>query len=232
MFNLNFDPPLERGTLLRRYKRFLADVRCEDGTRKTMHCANTGAMLGCSDPGCPIWYSTSSNKGRKYPNSLELVETGEKALVCVNTARANQLVGEALASGAIKQFRDHEPFKAETAIPNGSGRFDFGNSKTVIEVKSVTWCRDGIGAFPDAVSERAKKHVDALAACAQSGFESVLLFCVPHTGIETVTVAREIDPKYCEAVDRAVDLGVSVIAYGCQLNASSFLPDRELPVRL
>ena len=227
-----FDPPLKRGTLLRRYKRFLADVRCEFGDRITMHCANTGAMLGCSEPGIPVWYSTSANEKRKYRHSLELVQPSKGDLVCVNTARANQLVREALDSGTIDHLRELQPFKAETPIPNHSGRFDFGNSKAVIEVKSVTWCRNGIGSFPDAVSSRATRHVEALESCVQLGFNAFLLFCVPHTAIKQVTVSRDIDPIYCAAVERAVSAGVSVLAYSCELSDVEFRLAHEIPVVL
>lgn len=229
---MTFDPPLKRGTLLRRYKRFLADVRCEHGELVTMHCANTGAMLGCSEPGSIVWYSTSANAKRKYPHSLELVQPSEGGLVCVNTARANQLVGEAIERGSIDQLKDFRSLKSESPIPTETGRFDFGNSEAVIEVKSVTWCRGGVGSFPDAVSSRATKHVEALESCVQLGLKAYLLFCVPHTAIEQVTVSRDIDPVYCGSVERAVSAGVNVLAYSCKLSDVEFRLANEIPVLL
>ena len=196
---MRFAPPLEPGSLLRRYKRFLADVRVAGRGVVTMHCANTGAMLGCDTPGSTVWFSTSNNPGRKYRHSLELVEVsdaGRSCLACVNTARPNRLVEAALLAGGITEVGPVTP-RRETPIPGEPGRFDFridGAVPTFIEVKSVTLCRDGLGAFPDAVSDRAKRHVEALARQARAGHRAILLFCAPHTGIRRVTVADDIDP--------------------------------------
>ena len=234
---MRFSPPLERGLLVRRYKRFLADVEVAGRGVVTMHCANTGAMLGCDTPGSRAWFSTSDNPKRKYPHSLELVEVRDGAracTVCVNTARPNAVVEEALATGKIAELR-HGPRRREVAIPGEPGRFDFAlgeDPATFVEVKSVTLCRDGVGAFPDAVSERARRHVEALARCVARGNRSVLLFCVPHTGIRRVTVADDIDPRYGEAVREAVAAGVEVLAYGCVVTPEEVAIERALPLEL
>lgn len=234
---MRFSPPLAPGVLVRRYKRFLADVEVAGRGVVTMHCANTGAMMGCDTPGSPAWFSTSSNPKRKYPHSLELVEVADGArtwTICVNTARPNALVDEALAGGRIAELRGG-PRRREVAIPGEPGRFDFAVGDTVptfVEVKSVTLCRGGVGAFPDAVSERARRHVEALARCVGSGHRAVLLFCAPHTGIGRVTVADDIDPRYGEAVRDAVAAGVEVLAYGCVVTPEEVAIDRALPVDL
>ena len=234
---MRFSPPLAPGVLVRRYKRFLADVDVAGRGVVTMHCANTGAMLGCDTPGSPVWFSTSCNPKRKYAHSLELVEVADGAracTVCVNTARPNAIVEEALAAGEIVELGDGA-WRREVAIPGEPGRFDFAlgeDRATFVEVKSVTLCRDGVGAFPDAVSERARRHVQALARCVRNGHRAVLLFCAPHTGIRRVTVADDIDPGYGEAVREAVAAGVEVLAYGCVVTPEEVAIAAALPVDL
>ena len=234
---MKFVPPLAPGVLVRRYKRFLADVEVAGRGVVTMHCANTGAMLGCDTPGSPVWFSTSANPKRKYRHSLELVEVtdgGRSCTACVNTARPNTIVGEALAAGRIAEL-GNAPVRREVAIPGESGRFDFalgGAVPTLVEVKSVTLCREGIGAFPDAVSARARRHVEALTRCVGAGRRAVLLFCVPHTGIRRVTAADDIDPDYGAALRAAVAAGVKVLAYGCVVTPKEVAIAGALPVDL
>lgn len=238
---MRFSPPLESGTLVRRYKRFLADVAVPGRGVVTMHCANTGAMLGCATPGSRVWFSTSSSPSRKYAHSLELVETrdGDAAgIACVNTARANRIVREALNAGRIPSL-PAGPVRSEPPIPvpdqGVRGRFDFavGTGQPVfLEVKSVTLCRNGIGAFPDAVSERAKRHALALAQCARAGHRAALLFCAAHTGIRQVTAADDIDPDYGAALRSAAAAGVEVMAWRCRIAPDELSLAGALPVAL
>ena len=241
---MRFEPPLLPGVLKRRYKRFLADVEIAGRGVVTMHCANTGAMLGCDTPGSPVWFSTSSRTQRKYAHTLEIVETEAGNRIGVNTARANAVVAEALAAGRIPELRNLR-FRREVQVParprsSSRGRFDFGLYRTqtdedpvaYVEVKSVTLARGCLGAFPDAVSERARRHVEALACCVAIGYRSVLLYCVPHTGIRRVTPADDIDPQYGAALRRAADAGVEVIAYGCTVSPREITLDRALAVLL
>ncbi|MCZ6889367.1 MAG: DNA/RNA nuclease SfsA [Gammaproteobacteria bacterium] len=229
-----FDPPFAEGMLVRRYKRFLADVVTRSGATVTMHCANTGAMSGCSDPGSRVWYSTSDNPKRKYAHTLELVETAAGGLVGVNTARANALVAEGLTAGKLGLFEAGAPFRREVRIPSETGRFDFvveeNGSETFVEVKSVTLVLEGVGAFPDAVSVRARRHVEALAACAMAGRRAALVFCVQHSAIEVVRPADEIDPDYGRALRAAMRAGVEVAAFGCTLSPHKLEIGDELVV--
>lgn len=252
---MRFEPPLLPGVLIRRYKRFLADVEVAGRGVVTMHCANTGAMLGCDTPGSPVWFSTSSRTQRKYAHTLEIVETEAGNRICVNTARANEIVAEALTEERIpelraKRFRrevqvparvrEGVPRKksAREGVPRKRTRFDFGlyrtdtdeNPATYVEVKSVTLARGCLGAFPDAVSERARRHVEALARCVTFGYRCVLLYCVPHTGIRRVTPADDIDPQYGAALRRAADAGVEIIAYGCRVSLREITLDGRLSV--
>ena len=227
---MRFEPALRQGLLLRRYKRFLADVETSNGRRMTIHCANTGAMTGCADPGSRIWYSTSANVRRKYRHSLEIVEDADGHLIGVNTARANGLVVEALSAGILPGFAGISPIRREVAIPGERGRFDLLVGDVFMEVKSVTLRLADSGAFPDAVSVRATRHVDALARLARSRVGAALVFCVLHNGIDRVRPADEIDPDYGRALRRAVDAGVCVLALRCSVSVDGIAPTGLLPV--
>ena len=228
-----FKKSLQQGTLLRRYKRFLADVRLESGRRITMHCPNTGAMLGCSQPGSTVYYSQSSSKTRKYPHTLELVETEVGDLVCVNTSVANKVVGEALGDCSIDSLKEYKRWQPEIGIPDENGRFDFGvDAEVYVEVKSVTYLSENRGLFPDAKSDRATKHVQALRRQVAAGLRGVLFFCVPHTGIECVGIAKDIDPTYFDSVTRGVAEGLEVLAYRCSVSCEAVSVDYQIPFTL
>lgn len=229
---MDFDNRLNEGIFLRRYKRFFVDVATPEGLERTIHCANTGAMTGCSTRGSRIWYSTSTNPKRKLKHSIELVETDERHLVCVNTARANQLVAEIFDLKHVYQVPESGQLSREITIPGENGRFDFGNETTVIEVKSVTWGNQGIGRFPDAPSSRATRHVQALRSCAKQGLNAFLFFAVLHTGVERVTVATEVDSVYASAMREAVKDNVKVFAYRWKLSPTEMTLDREIPFYL
>ncbi len=236
---MRYDPPLEAGILIRRYKRFLADIADRTGTLRTIHCANTGAMTGCAEPGSRIWYSTSDNPRRKYPHTLELVGTDEGDLICVNTQRANRLFAEGLASGTLPGFSDCSSFQREVRLPGARDRLDFvmgggdGGRDLYVEVKSVTLkLAGGDGAFPDAVSERATRHANALAALAAAGERAMLVFCVLHTGIRSVRPAEEIDSAYAAALRRALSLGVAARALRARISTEEMALQDEVPVIL
>jgi sugar fermentation stimulation protein A len=226
-------PHLQRGTLVRRYKRFLADIEAQDGAVFTVHCPNTGAMTGCAEPGSPAWYSRSDNPNRKYPHTLEVVQT-PAGYVSVNTGRANALVGEAIRESVIGELGGALEVKPEAKIPEGNGRFDFlvtlPDGSAWVEVKSATLLLEGgVGAFPDAVSARALKHVDALVKRVQAGDRGVLVFCAQHCGIRSVRAAHEIDPEYTEALHAAIGEGVEVLAYGCETDLEQMSIVDRLP---
>lgn len=225
---MNFEPALKQATMLRRYKRFLVDVKLPGGARDTLHCANTGAMAACVFPGLPVYFSISNNPKRKLRGSLELVQTPDDHLVCVNTSQANRIVKEALSAHTIVELGNEE-FTSEVKIPDESGRFDFGNCDVYVEVKSVTYLRGDLGVFPDAKSVRATKHVNALRRCVRRGKRAVLLFCVAHTGIEKVAIADDIDPIYSAAVRDAIDAGVEVLAYRCEVTPKKLELVRSVP---
>ncbi len=216
---MKYSPPLRKGRLIRRYKRFLADVEVEDGATVTMHCPNTGAMTHCGGPGSVIWYSTSTNPKRKYAHTWELVEV-DGHLISINSARANAIVGEALDEDRVDALHGYVSVRREVRI--GEHRLDFvleghpgDPRRCLVEVKSVTLLHDpgvGAGSFPDAVSVRAARHLDHLTSLVDS-HRCVLFFCVQHAGIRSVRAAREVDAQWADAMDRAREAGVEVIAY-------------------
>ncbi|MFB9216629.1 DNA/RNA nuclease SfsA [Vibrio sinaloensis] len=225
---MKFEPILEPAILIKRYKRFLADITLPDGSERTIHCANTGAMTGCAQPGNKVWYSTSDNPKRKYPNSWELSETSAGHRICINTARANQLAVEAIESGVIKELQGYEQLQTEVKYGNENSRIDVllnseSKPKCYIEVKSVTLLDEkveGQGYFPDAVTTRGQKHLRELSEMAQCGYRAVLLFTVLHSGIEKVSAAHHIDAKYSQLLKTAQEQGVEVMCYKAELNHS------------
>ncbi|MFY2507712.1 DNA/RNA nuclease SfsA [Vibrio pectenicida] len=223
---MKFEPQLQPATLIKRYKRFLADIRLSDGSEITIHCANTGAMTGCATPDNTIWYSTSNNPKRKYPHSWELTKTENGDTICVNTARANQLAVEAIESGTINELIGYEQIKTEVQYGDENSRIDIllmssQRPNCYIEVKSVTLLDElhqGQGYFPDAVTTRGQKHLRELTKMVQNGYRAVLLFTVLHSGIEKVSPAHHIDPQYSKLLKSAQEQGVEVLCYTAQLS--------------
>jgi sugar fermentation stimulation protein A len=233
---LRFYPAL----LLNRYKRFLADIRLPDGTELTIHCPNTGSMKNCVLPETPCWYSVSDSKTRKYPQTLEVVTTPGGHLAGINTARTNQLVELALRADVITELRGYQTLRREVVYGSEKSRIDFLLSQhgddarlCYLEVKNVTLMEaDGEGFFPDAVSERGSKHLRELMAMVAQGHRAVLLFCVQHTGIQSVRAAAHIDAVYATTLQAAMAAGVEVIAYAAEINPEQNVIElaRALPV--
>lgn len=228
---MHFNPPLEPATLIKRYKRFLTDIQLPDGSERTIHCANTGAMTGCATPGNTVWYSTSDNAKRKYPNSWEISETDKGHRICVNTARANQLAVEAIENNTIVELLGYNALRTEVKYGSENSRIDIlleDNEKPpcYIEVKSVTLLDEqqastkGQGFFPDAVTTRGQKHLRELTEMVESGNRAVLLFTVLHSGIEKVSAAHHIDAKYSLLLKQAQDAGVEVLCYKAELSST------------
>jgi sugar fermentation stimulation protein A len=222
---VQFAGDLVAATLVRRYKRFLADVELADGALITAHVANPGAMTGLQRPGARVWLSRSGNAKRKLPYSWELVEadfgTGTE-LVGVNTGLPNALVAEALAAGRIAELAGYATTRREVRFGRAS-RVDFlltnpGRADCYVEVKNVHLMRrEGLAEFPDSVTARGARHLDELAAMVQAGCRAVMLYVIQIGSAKTFALARDIDPAYAAAFDRARAAGVEAIAYGCQI---------------
>jgi len=215
---------LQKATLVKRYKRFLADIILADGTATTIHVANTGAMSGCAIPGDEVCYSISNNAKRKYPYSWELTYTQNKHFICVNTLRANQLVAEALNNGVIEELNGFNELQSEVKYGSENSRIDFllkypKQPDTYVEVKSVTLLDDDKGFFPDAVTVRGQKHLRELITMVEQGYRAILCFAVLHTGIKSVEAAKHIDPKYAELLIEAQQSGVEIFAYKADISS-------------
>lgn len=235
---MQFDPPLEEGRLLRRYKRFLADIETSSGEQLTIHCPNTGSMLNCMSEGCRVWFSRSNDPKRKLPGTWELGETPQGRLACINTARANGLVEEALRGGVIGELAGFGELKREVRFGAENSRADFRldypDGPAWVEVKSVTlgFADTAVAAFPDARTERGAKHLRELASLARQGVRAVQLYCVNLTGIEAVRAAEEIDPAYAQGLREAKAAGVEVLAYGAEITPQAMRLVRRLDVLL
>ncbi|CAA0079256.1 Sugar fermentation stimulation protein A [BD1-7 clade bacterium] len=234
---MQFPTSLNKAQLLKRYKRFLADVETTDGEQFTLHCPNTGAMTGCAEPGFDVWYSLSDNPKRKYPGTWEVAISDAGHAIVVNTQRANQVVQEALTESLIAELAQYPNTRAEVKYGEQNSRIDFLLSgpelpDCYVEVKSVTLLDSGMGYFPDAVSVRGQKHLDELMHCVAEGHRAVLLFCVMHSGINAVAPAAHIDARYAEKLHAAVAAGVEVLAYGCRIDEAGVTIDRPLTLEL
>ena len=204
------------GRLIRRYKRFLADVELADGSVLTAHCPNSGSMLGCAGDGWPVQLSISDNQNRKYPHPLEMVHNGS-CWIGINTQRANPVVDEAIRDGLIEELRGFDELKREVKLGESSRidfRMDTGSRRTWIEVKNVTMVDDEERfAFPDAVTNRGAKHLRELASAVAAGDRAVMLYLIQRSDGRGFTTADDIDPTYGEELRRAVAHGVEVLAY-------------------
>ncbi len=232
---MNFATPLQRGTLVRRYKRFLSDVTLADGERITAHVANSGAMLGLCDPGLEIWLSYCPKPSRKLSWSWELtrVETG---LVGINTMHPNAIVAEAVAEGSIAPLTGYAELKRE--VPYGTNsRIDLlltspDRPKCYVEVKNVHLKRGEAACFPDAVTARGTKHLGELIEVSRAGERAVMLFLVQREDCRYFAPAEDIDPVYAQALRRAVAAGVEIYCYSCRLTLESIRLDLPVPLRL
>ena len=229
---MKFQTSLKHGRLIKRYKRFLADVELESGEQTTIHCPNTGSMKNCAEPGFGVWFSESDNPKRKYPYTWELAEDFEENLIGINTNNANKLVKEALLAGLVAELSEYGDVASEVKYGDENSRIDLllteaGLPDCYVEVKSVTLLENDRGLFPDAVSSRGQKHLRELAKMASLGHRAVLFYCVQHTGIKNVSPAFEIDPAYAKLLTAALSEGVEVLAYGCAISSTEIkLSDR------
>ncbi|MCB1677966.1 MAG: DNA/RNA nuclease SfsA [Halioglobus sp.] len=227
-----FFEALAEGRLLRRYKRFLADVALPGGDVITAHCPNTGAMTGCAEPGSRVWLSRSGVGSRKYPHTWELVET-PAGMACIHAALANKVVHAAFVAGRIPGFEAYPEIRREVRYGQGS-RADLSLAgdagRALVEVKAVTLCREGgLGVFPDAVSARGRKHLHELRAAVDRGSRAVMFYCVLHRGIHRVSTAGDIDPAYRRALGEALDGGVEVLAWRATISTAGIGLGEPLP---
>ena len=233
---MRFPEPLVSARLVKRYKRFLADVTLDDGTLLTAHCPNTGSMLGCQVPGSRVWLSRSDNPKRKYAYTWELVELDGGVLVGINTGRSNALVREAIESGVIGELGGYDEIRAEVRYGNEGSRADFlltgDDADCYVEVKNVTAAvEDGVALFPDAVSVRGTKHLrELMGAVRESAKRAMLCFCVQRTDVHEVRPADAIDPEYGRTLREALDAGVEAVAYRAEMHPEAVILAERVPV--
>ncbi|HEY1720714.1 MAG TPA: DNA/RNA nuclease SfsA [Magnetospirillaceae bacterium] len=230
---MHFHAPLVRATLLQRYKRFLADVRFDDGTITTVHVANPGTMMGLIAPGEEIWVSPASNPDRKLQWNWELV-TDNGHLVGINTAHPNAIVAEALKADAIPGLRGYEMHRREVKYGKNS-RIDVllespGKPACYLEVKNVHMKRGPDACFPDCVTARGAKHLEELSDMVRAGYRAVMLFLVQRDDCKDFTFADDIDPAYTAAFDRAMAAGVEALCYACRLSLTEIALDHPLVI--
>ncbi len=233
---MRFDPPLEHATLLRRYKRFLADVEFADGTRATAHCTNTGRMTGCCEPGSRVLVARADNPGRKLAWTLRGVKVG-RSWVSVDTMMPNHVVADALRRRRIPELAGYDTVATEVRYGEElRSRIDVLLTDSAgalppayVEVKNVT-LRDGDHAiFPDAVSARGAKHLDELEREVARGHRAVLLPFVARADCTLFDAAREVDPHWADTLDRATAAGVEVLPWRARLDRRALRLERPLP---
>ena len=232
--DMHFTSELIPGILVQRYKRFLADVRLSTGEIVTAHCTNTGSMLGCNEPGNAVYLSRSESKGRKLAYTWEMIEI-QRSWVGINTFHPNRLAAEAIETGVIKELRGYETIRREVKVGSHT-RLDLclegRHGRCFVEVKNVTLCLGGVAAFPDAVSERATKHLRALMRLKRCGKRAAVLFIIQRGDCGYFRPADEIDPEYGRWLRRAVKVGVKPLAYVAQVTPKGIMVTTKLETRL
>ncbi len=236
---MKFPSPLVRGRLIKRYKRFLADVKLDDGTTVTSTCPNTGSMLGLTEPGSTVWLSESDSPTRKYRHTWELIENDAgsgSTLVGINTGHPNKLVSEAIEAGKIAPLKGYQSLKREQKY-GANSRIDIllddeTKGRAYVEIKNVHLMRKkGLAEFPDSVTERGAKHLAELADMVRAGHRAVMIYLVQREDAGSFSLATDIDPAYAAAFKTAATAGVEALVYRCRLSPEEILIDRKIPIR-
>jgi sugar fermentation stimulation protein A len=236
---MQFPSPLVRGRLVKRYKRFLADIVLDDGTTITTAVPNTGSMMGLSAPDTVVWLSISTSETRKYPHTWEMVENDIGAgpvLVGINTNHPNVIVSDAIRDRKIEPLAGYGSQRREVKYGQSS-RIDIlleqgGRDTCYVEIKNVHLMRKpGLAEFPDSVTERGAKHLEELTAMVEAGHRAVMVYLIQRADAVAFTLAADIDPAYAEAFTRARSAGVEALAYRCRLGQTGIEIDGEVPVQ-
>lgn len=230
--------PLVRGTLIQRYKRFLADVRLDDGRLVTATCPNTGSMIGLTAPGSVVWLSESDSATRKYRFTWELVEADlgrGPTLVGINTNHPNRLVAEAIAARRVKALAGYPGLRREVKYGRSS-RIDIllecaEKGLCYVEIKNVHLSRrHGLAEFPDSVTERGTKHLAEMSDMVRAGHRAVMVYLIQRSDAKRLALARDVDAGYGAAFDAAMAAGVEAIALRCRMSPEEIVVDRPVPI--
>ena len=235
-------PPLLRGHLVKRYKRFLADIILDDGREITAHCANPGSMLGVAQEGAPVWVHEHKNPKRKLAFSWEFTQIGD-TLIPINTSNPNKIALEAVKAGVIPELTGYESIRREVKYGEGS-RIDLllenaaanrvgRAAPCYVEIKNVHLRRQrGLAEFPDSVTTRGAKHLKELVKIKASGARSVMLFVVQRGDCRTFAPAADLDPTYAAELRAAAAAGVETLCYDCEVTLSEVVLRRALEIKL
>lgn len=235
---MKFERPFLPGRLVQRYKRFLADIVLDEGGAITATCPNTGSMMGLTAPGSRVWVSVSDSPTRKYKHTWELVEAdlgkGPK-IVGINTGHPNKLAEEAIRAGKLLDCATYPSLKREQKYGVNS-RIDLlldcpSRGRAYVEVKNVHLSRKaGLAEFPDSVTERGTKHLAELASMVAEGHRAIMVFLVQRSDVTKLSLARDVDPNYGAAFDKALAAGVEMVALRCKLSPSEIVVDKAIPI--
>jgi sugar fermentation stimulation protein A len=235
---MRFDAPLVPGTLIKRYKRFLADVTLDSGETITASCPNTGSMMGLTTPGNRVWLSTSDSPTRKYRHTLEVIEDtthGDACLVGINTNHPNRIVAEAISDGRLTPLKGYDSLRREVKY-GANSRIDIlledeKKGRAYVEIKNVHLLRKkGLAEFPDSVTSRGAKHLGELADMVREGHRAVMLFLIQRPDATRIALADDIDPAYGEAFDAAIAAGVEPLAYRCVITPDAIAIDKKIKI--
>lgn len=232
---MKFSATLRPARLIRRYKRFLADVELPGGRVVTVHCPNPGAMTGLDAPGSEVWLSPAQSATRKLPFTWELIQVGQ-GLVGINTAHPNFLAAEAIRDGRIGQLQGYSELRREVKYGRNS-RIDIllqhdRRPPCYVEVKNVHLRRTSLAEFPDCVTARGAKHLDELRDMVAAGSRAVMVYIVQRADCDRFSIAADIDPTYAKGLSRAVAEGVEAICYACRLSTTAIEVTTALPIDL
>jgi sugar fermentation stimulation protein A len=230
---MRFKSRLIRGTLIQRYKRFLADVRLASGEVATAHCTNTGSMMGCKEPGSAVYISRSENLNRKLLYTWELIRANN-TWVGINTMHPNKLVPEAVEAGLIPELSGYQTIRREVKV-SAHTRLDLclegGSGSCYVEVKNVTLAVNGVAAFPDAVSERGTKHLKELMRLKRQGHRAAIVFVIQRGDCEGFRPADEIDAEYVRWLRRAINAGVDALPYRAKVTPKEILLTERIAMK-
>ena len=233
---MRFQTPLVPARLIRRYKRFLADIRLDDGREVTAHCANPGSMMGLKDEGIKIWVEPNDDPKKKLKYGWRLVDHENGHFTGVDTSLPNRALRAAIMARDVPELANYKTVKPEQKYGENS-RIDFllqqqGLPDAYVEVKSVTLSRQpGLAEFPDSVTARGTKHVGELAEIARQGHRAILFYLVQRTDCTSVGIAADIDPAYAAAFATALEAGVECIAYDTLITPDAITLNQPLPLR-
>ena len=227
---MKFKERLLQGTLVKRYKRFFADIKYKNKII-TAHCPNSGSMMGLLDKDNKAWFSLSDNPNRKLKYTLEMIEVKNKK-VGINTLLANKIVLEALKHKKINSLKKFNHIKTESKFSDGT-RFDFllsnNKEKCFLEVKNVTLLREKkIAEFPDAITERGTKHLNELCNAKKKGYQSYILYLIQRENCDSFKIAKDIDEEYKIAFSKALKSGVKILCYDCKLNSEEIKLNKQI----